>query len=130
VVGWCAATNGDLERGTALAAEAVATMQAIHSRHFLPYLLGLLADVHSIAGNEGEALKAIQDGLAVAESTGEHFYDAELLRLRGKILAHSPGQQSDSEAAFQAAIKIAQQQGAAALLGKINESMRVANRSP
>jgi hypothetical protein len=44
----------------------------------LPYLLGLLADVHSRAGEDIEALKVIQDGLAVADTTGEHFNDARV----------------------------------------------------
>src|SRR4029077_19412836 len=35
VAGWCVAENGDLEEGLALATQAIAAMQAIHSRHFL-----------------------------------------------------------------------------------------------
>src|SRR5438445_114342 len=35
VAGWCAAENGGLEEGLALATQAIAAMQAIHSRHFL-----------------------------------------------------------------------------------------------
>jgi len=124
VAGWCAAANGDRDRGLFLASQAITAMQAIHSRHFLPYLLGLLADVHCQAAQDAEAMKVVQEGLAVAETTGEHFYDAELLRLRGKILARSPGGLGEAEAAFEAARKIAQQQGAMTLLRKVNETMR------
>ena len=124
VAGWCAAANGDRERGLSLATQAITAMQAIHSRHFLPYLFGLLADAHYKAAQKAEAMKAVQDGLAVAEVTGEHFYSAELLRLRGKILASSPDGLGEAETSFQAALKIAQQQGAMALLHRINESMR------
>jgi len=35
---------GDPDRGIALAIQALAAMRAIQSRHFLCYLLGLLAD--------------------------------------------------------------------------------------
>ena len=112
VAGWCAAANGEHERGLALSKQAITAMQAIHSRHFLLYLLGLLADVHHRAGQDIEAMKVVQDGLAVAETTGEHFNDAELLRLRGEILARSPRSRGEAEASFQGALKIAKQQGA------------------
>jgi predicted ATPase/DNA-binding winged helix-turn-helix (wHTH) protein len=124
VVGWCVAENGDLEEGLALATQAIAAMQAIHSRHFLPYLLGLLADVHFKAGHEAAAMKAVEDGLATAEATGERFYSAELLRLRGELLARSPAGCKEAEASFHAAMKVAQQQGAAALEHKAKASLR------
>jgi predicted ATPase len=124
VAGWCLAENGELEKGLALATQAIAAMQTIHSRHFLPYLLGLLADVQLKAGHEVAAMKAVEDGLATAEATGERFYSAELLRLRGELLARSPAGCKEAEAAFHAAMKVAQQQGAAALEHKAKASLR------
>jgi DNA-binding winged helix-turn-helix (wHTH) protein/predicted ATPase len=124
VAGWCVAQNGDLDRGLQLATEAVAAMQAIQSRHFLAYLLGLLADAHLKAGHYVDAMKAVEDGLAMAEATGEHFYSAELHRLRGELLARPPhGQKRMAEAAFQTAIKIAKKQGAMTLEHKANASL-------
>lgn len=124
VAGWCIAENGDPEEGLALATQAIAAMQAIHSRHFLPYLLGLLADMHVKAGHEGEAMEAVQDGLATADATGEHFYDAELLRLRGELWARSPDGRKGAETSFHAAIKVAREQGATALEHKASASLR------
>ena len=86
VAGWCAAENGDLEHGLALTTQAIAAMQAINSRHFLVYLLGLLADVHLKAEHHAEAMRAVEDGLAIAEATGERFYSA-LHRLHGESFA-------------------------------------------
>ena len=63
VAGWCVAENGDLDRGLALATQAIATLQAIQSRHFMAYLLGLLADTHLKAGHHVEAMKAVEEGL-------------------------------------------------------------------
>jgi predicted ATPase len=123
VAGWCAAENGDLDAGLALATQAIAAMQAIHSRHFLPYLLGLLADLHRKAGHATEAMKAVEDGLAAAEITGERFYNAELLRLRGELLARAPARRAEAEASFHAAIEIAEQQGANALANKARASL-------
>ena len=67
VAGWCIAENGDLDRGLSLATQAIATLQAIQSRHFSAYLLGLLADTHLKAGHHVEAMKAVEEGLAMAE---------------------------------------------------------------
>ena len=83
-----------------MATQAIAAMRAIHSRHFLPHLFGLLADVHLQAGHKAEAMKAVQGGLATAEATGERFYSAELFRLRRELLARSPEGRKDAEASF------------------------------
>jgi DNA-binding winged helix-turn-helix (wHTH) protein/predicted ATPase len=125
VAGWCIAESGDPSRGIALGTQAIAAMQAIQSRHFLCYLLGLLADARTKAGHHAEAMKAVEDGLALAEATGERFYNAELHRLHGELLARPPhGQKRKAEASFRAAIKVAKQQGATALEHKAIESLR------
>jgi predicted ATPase/DNA-binding winged helix-turn-helix (wHTH) protein len=123
VAGWCVAENGDLHEGLALATQAIAAMQAINSRHFLAYLLGLLADVHLKADHHAEAMKAVEEGLATAEATGERFYSAELHRLRGELLARADGG-NEAEASFRAAIAVARQQGARTLEHKASESLR------
>ena len=121
VAGWCIAENGDPGRGLVLATQAIATMHAIQSRHFLAYLLGLLADMQLKAGHHGEAMKAVEEGLALAE----RFYSAELHRLRGELLARPPFQhEHEAEASFRTAIRIAKQQGARALEHKAMASLR------
>ncbi len=124
IAGWCLAESGELEEGLALATQAIAAMQEIDSRHFLTYLLGLLADVHFKAGHDAQAMKAVQDGLAAAEATGECFYNAELFRLRGELLARTPKGRKEAEASFHAAINVAAQQGATALEQKARASLR------
>jgi hypothetical protein len=86
VAGWCVAVNSDLDEGSRLGGRAIATMEAIHSRHFLPYLLRLLTDTHRRAGQQDEAMKALDEALATAEATGEGFYGADLNRLCGEFL--------------------------------------------
>ena len=124
IAGWCLAQNGELDEGLALATRAIAAMQVIHSRHFLVYLLGLLADVQFKGGHDAEAMKAVQEGLAVAEATGERFYNAELLRLRGELLARTHKGRGEAEASFHAAVKVAAQQGATALEFRARASLR------
>jgi predicted ATPase len=123
VAGWCASESGQAERGLMLVTDAIAAMNAIHSRHFLAYLLGLLADVHLKAGRLSKALTAADHGLAVAEATGERFYSAELHRLRGECFARQPQRKQEAEVAFRAAMRLAGQQGAATLEQKAHESL-------
>jgi hypothetical protein len=115
VAGWCAAETGTGERGLALATQAITAMHAINSRHSLPLRMR-----PSARGSTGRISACGRDG--------EHFYDAELLRLRGDFPARCPDTLTDSETSFEGASKIAQQQGARALLQKINESMQCAGR--
>lgn len=122
VAGWCIAENGDPEQGLALAMEAIAAMETIRSRHFLVYLLGLLADIHLKAGHLSQAMKAADDGLATAEATGERFYSAELHRLRGELLARLR-REREAEASFRTAIALARNQGATALEHRAIESL-------
>ena len=124
VAGWCAVENGDVDRGLALGTQAIGAMQAIHSRHFLVYMLGLLADAQLKAGRHTEAMKTVDEALALADSTGECFYDAELHRLRGELLARPPhADLRKAEVSFRAAIDIARQQGAKALERKAEVSL-------
>jgi DNA-binding winged helix-turn-helix (wHTH) protein/predicted ATPase len=124
VAGWCAAENGDADRGIALVTHAVGRMQSIQSRHFLCYLLGLLADAHLKAGHDAQALKVVEESLAVAEATGEHFYTAELHRLRGELLARAPRTlQREVHDSFRLAIALAEKQGAKILAHRASESL-------
>ena len=124
VAGWCTAENGDPDGGIALVMQAVGRMQSIQSRHFLCYLLGLLADAHLKAGHDAQALKAVEEGLALAEATGEHFYSAELHRLRGELLARPPhALQRQAQDSFRLAIALAKRQGAKTLAHKASESL-------
>jgi DNA-binding winged helix-turn-helix (wHTH) protein/predicted ATPase len=125
VMGWCAAENGDPARGIALLSGAVAALAAAHSRHFMPYLLGLLAQVHIKVGHHADAMKATENGIALAAGGGERFYTAELHRLRGELLARRPGGHlQKAEASFRTAIEVARQQGATTLENKAIASLR------
>jgi predicted ATPase len=59
------------------------------------------------------ALSAIDEALALAGQTGEHWFDAGLHRNRGEFLVkQNPADPAPAEAAFLAAIAVAQQQKA------------------
>jgi predicted ATPase len=100
VLGWCVAETGDPDRGLGLLTEAIAALRATHSRHFLSYLVGLLAEAQMKAGQHADAMKAVDDGIALADARGERYYSAELHRLHGELLARPPhGQKGPLEPA-------------------------------
>lgn len=131
ITGWCAAENGDAERGIALLSGAVAALHAAHSRHFMAYLLGLLAQAHIKLDNGADAMKAVDEGIALADAGGERFYCAELHRLKGELLARaSDGCRQPAEQAFRTAIELAKQQGAAVLERRAKASLQCWSGAP
>ena len=95
-------------------------------------LLALLAEAEQLAGRPEEALRLLDDALAQANRSGERYFEAEFHRLKGEsLLAVSPPQAAQAEAAFTTAIAVARRQGAklledraAASLGRLRTSRR------
>jgi predicted ATPase len=72
--------------------------------------LGLLAAVH---GNPTEALALLAEALAIFDRTQERWFEAELHRLRAAtLLANSPANSAEADAALRRALAVAQEQGA------------------
>ncbi len=125
MIGWCAAESGSPERGAALLREGIAELHAAHSRHFMPYLLGLTAQAHINLGNIANSMKAVEEGIALADSGGERFYCAELHRLKGELIAlSSDGCNVTAEKSFRAAIVLARKQGAKRLEYRARASLQ------
>jgi predicted ATPase len=105
--------------------DAMAGLQATQSRHLLCYLIGLSAELRMKAGRYAEAMQAAQDGIALAEASGERYYIAELHRLKGELLACTSDRCDPAAGeAFRAAIEFAKQQGAKALQHKAMASFQ------
>jgi predicted ATPase len=125
VVGWCTAESGDSQDGIALLTDAIAAMRAMQSRHFMGYLIGLLAHAQLKAGHHAEATESIKDGLTLADVTEERFYVAELYRLQGELSLHTfKDRNSHADGSFHKAIAIAEQQGARTLERKARHNLR------
>jgi predicted ATPase len=79
---------------------------------YVPFYQGLLAEIEA-QGDAERALSRIEEALALAGETGEHWSDAFLHRLRGEILLKRyPANTAPAEDALLTAIAIAQQQKA------------------
>ena len=114
--GWATARLGDPERGIAELRLGLAQAASAGTRIEAPRALAVLADAQLAAGIAKEALDAVATGLAIAEQKGTHFWDAELLRLRGEALLLQEGaRDAEAGACFRGALNVARAQDARAL---------------
>jgi predicted ATPase len=110
---WARAKLGDQDAGAAELQQALADYASQGNKLFLPLYQGLLAEIETETRGAEAALAGIEEALALAGETGEHWFDAGLHRIRGEILRkQNPPDPAPAEAAFLAAIAVAQQQKA------------------
>jgi len=76
------------------------------------FMAGLAAG-HRAAGDRDQALATVTQAIEHAGRHDEHYYDAELYRLRAEIIAERDA--AEARADFQRAIETAQRQGAVLL---------------
>jgi adenylate cyclase len=115
--GWALSECGSGPEGLAVLRQGMDAWLAAGSLTYQTYYLALLAEVLAREGKAQEALKALDDALALAERTGERFFQAELHRLRGalRIQVADPGGLTQAEACFRDAIAVARRQDARSL---------------
>ncbi|HMB02148.1 MAG TPA: hypothetical protein VKP69_00230, partial [Isosphaeraceae bacterium] len=99
--------------------QGLAGWQATGAGAHCPYQLALLAEALGQAGQAEEGLTALGEALALVYRGGEHYYEAELHRLRGELLLLRPAAessvQSEVEACFRQALDVARRQQAKSL---------------
>ena len=109
---WASARLDGRETGATELRQALAAFTDQGNKLFVPFFQGLLAEIEAQGDAEG-ALTRIDEALALAGETGEHWSDAFLHRLRGEILLkRDPANTAPAEDAFLTAIAVAQQQKA------------------
>jgi predicted ATPase len=110
---WAKGRLLDPEAGASELRQTLAACIAQGQRGFMASLHGLLAELDSATRGPDSALLLVDQGLSIAEETGEHLTDAYLYRLRGDILLQrDPVNPAPAAEAFQTAIAIAEEQGA------------------
>jgi predicted ATPase len=111
--GWATADDGDLEQGIASMEQGLALASAVR-RLTRPYMLAILANAKADVGKPGEGLELLRDALTSTEASGERWWQAELHRLKGRLLV-ACGQPDECESCFQSAIEISRGQRARTL---------------
>lgn len=81
----------------------------------LPFFLAGLAEIYAMLGELDAALETLTAAQTVAETQGEHWWDAEIMRLHGDISLQQGADIHHVEAILQHALTIAQQQHAQTL---------------
>ena len=74
------------------------------------------ADASLAGGRIADGREAAAEALAVAQRTGERFYEAEILRITGELLLAAGVARAEADEAFRSAIMIARNQGASMLV--------------
>jgi predicted ATPase/class 3 adenylate cyclase len=137
--GWAQVEQGHKHEGLEQMHEGLRAIAATGNDVARPLCLGVLAEVHSRAGQFDAGWSCVTEALVAVEESGRRDYEAELHRLRGELtLAQSqtslgqvktsqsksedtaprpltPDPQADAEACFHKAIDIARKQQAKSL---------------
>jgi predicted ATPase len=97
--------------GLPLLIEGLNAFRATGAQVRVPSYLCILGDAYTQFGRFEEAHNVLDEGLTIAERTGDRCHEAELHRVKGELLlAESPDQSAMAEDCFRRAIKTAQRQ--------------------
>jgi predicted ATPase len=111
--GFAQAKSGEGEVGIAEMEQALGELAGIGSGLGAPQFRFMLAQGLRKVARHDDALGALTLGLAQAKQQGEHWYDAELHRLRAEILLEMDGNAvEEAEALFRRSLEIARRQEA------------------
>jgi predicted ATPase len=111
IKGWALVDQDRMDDGVAELTEGLARYREIEGRLYWPMAYRALAEGHAKQGQAEQALEAINQALAAADETEERWFEAELHRFRGDVLA-AARQSAEAEAAYSRALGLAREQGA------------------
>ena len=123
--GWLLSEEGEPEEGLARMRHGLARHRGIGAEVLAPVALGLVAKLCGKLDRPDEGLAAVTDAFAAARQSGQHYWEAELHRLKGVLLLQasaapaSPDSRAsmddDAETCFLEAIDVARRQKASSL---------------
>ena len=108
--GWARSASGDTAEGISWIEDGIRDYRATGAMLGLPYFLALKAEALHLADRTSEALEAIREAEALVERSEERWWCAELHRLRGVFLTAMGADETQIEASFCEAIRIAKEQ--------------------
>jgi hypothetical protein len=111
--GWAMAALGDTDGGCATLIEGSAIAEAFGAEYLRPGFAAMHGEVCLMDGRPDDAVVAVNGGLALAEASGERWYESELLRVRAQAEL-ALGLPEVARASMVSAIEVARAQGAVA----------------
>jgi adenylate cyclase len=103
--------QGNLERGIAEIRKGLERRQFGIEQCNRSGVLYSLAEAQATAGRPEDGLRTLDEALALVETTGERYYEAELNRLKGELLLMQD-KVDEAEDSFHKAIDVARRQSA------------------
>ncbi len=123
--GWALAGQGQAEEGVAQIRQGLTMTRATGSRLTNSIHLAILGETYGRMGRGEEGLTTLVEALAIAHRSGEHFYEAEIHRVKGELLLRciepvemmqaEAKAEAEAERCFQHAIEVARKQQAKSL---------------
>jgi predicted ATPase len=99
--------------------DGLARHRGIGAEVLAPAFLALVAGVHEKLGRLAEGLSVVSEAFVAGQRSGQHYWEAELYRLRGVLTRQSAvvgtAAADDAEACFLQAIGVARSQNARSL---------------
>jgi predicted ATPase len=92
---------------------AIASVQKTGSTLWVPFYLSSLASAYAKASRFSDATRSVEEAIAMLQTTGERWCEAEISRIAGEIALQSPERDTaKAEGHFQRALAVARQQQA------------------
>jgi predicted ATPase/DNA-binding winged helix-turn-helix (wHTH) protein len=111
--GWALAMQGHSEAGMRQMRQGMAAWDATGTQRPSPVHLAYLAEVYGHGGQADEGLRLLAEALAVVNTTGEYWWEAELHRLTGELLLRQAVPAApQAETCFHQALAVARRQQA------------------
>jgi serine/threonine protein kinase len=120
--GWARSASGDTAEGISWIEDGIEDTRASGVMLMVQYWLALKAEALHLAERTFEALEAIKEAEGLVESSGERWWCPELHRLRGVFLAAMGAHETQIEASFCEAIRIAKKQKSISLAKRAETS--------
>jgi predicted ATPase len=113
LLGWAMVDRGEKTAGIVRLEAGLAAFQTTGAKLQSSWWLALRAEAYRKIGQVEEGLTVLVEALTAVKNTGEHFYEAELHRLKGQLLLQqSPDNQTEAETCFHQALSVARSQQA------------------
>ena len=111
--GWARSASGNTTEGIPWIEQGIRDLRATGT--LMPAHLARKAEALHLADRTSEALEAINEAVAIAERFEQRVYLADLHRLRGVFLAALGAEETQVEASFCEALRIAKEQKSVSL---------------
>jgi predicted ATPase len=112
--GWARALQGDRAAGIAQMTDGIGAVRAADTAHDFTLYYEMLAEAYELAGDPAKGLEAVREAFSISELKGIVYWNAELERRRGRLLA-ARGEREAARQAFEAALACARTQDARSL---------------